>query len=217
MDLKTKDYFEKELENILDIHFDAKYYLEDVKYLNNPGTDEECIAAVDNFIIKRIRIAFWRLCIIEIAKLFQKSKNQHFNLLDYIESLIIGYDNYSWIQGITKDKLEEWLKILNSPRIISIRDKISVQRDNYFAHTDKNPYKNLESVQLSFDEVYELLNLTESIVFELKINCLNIHIDFEITGMEHAGNILKAFAALKEKRESKMKQEWDEFKKNNLQ
>lgn len=96
---------------------------------------------------------------------------------------------------------------------MSIRDKISVQRNNYFAHTDKNPQKDLGSVQLSFDEVQELIELTESIIFELKVNCLNIHTDFEITGMDHAGNILKAFAALKEKRESIMKQEWDEFNK----
>ena len=37
--------------------------------------------------------------------------------------------------------------------------------------------------------------------------------DFEVTGMEKAGNILNAFATLKEKRESEMKREWDEFNK----
>lgn len=213
MEVKAREYFEKELENILDIHFEAKYYLEDVKYLCNPLTIEENIASIDNFIIKRIRIAFWRLCIIEIAKLFQKSNNQHYNLINFIDSLISGYDDYFWIQGIKKDKLEEWLIILNSPKILSIRIRINVQRNKYFAHTDKNPHESLESVQLSFDEVYDLLNLTESIIFELEANCLNISTDFEISGMENAGNILNAFAALKEQRESKMKQERDKFNK----
>lgn len=153
MEIRTKDYFEKELENILQIHFDAKYYFKDVKYLNNPETSGEGLAAVDNFIIRRICIAFWRLGIIEIAKLFLKSRNQHYNLLYYIESIIFGYENYSWIRNIKKEKLEEWQTKLNSERIKSIRDKISVQRNNYFAHTDKNPHRELSSVQLSFDDV----------------------------------------------------------------
>lgn len=34
MRTKSKEYFESELENILNIHFDAKYYFEDVKYEN---------------------------------------------------------------------------------------------------------------------------------------------------------------------------------------
>lgn len=216
MEIRTKVYFEKELENILQIHFDAKYYFKDVKYLNNPKTTEEVIAAADNFIIRRIRFAFWRLGIIEIAKLFLKSRNQHYNLLDYIESLIYGYDTYSWIQGLEKEKLEGWLIELNSESIKAVRDKISVQRDNYFAHTDKNPHRKLTSVQLSFDDVDKLLSLTETIIFELKINCLSVHTDFEITGMEKVGNILEAFAALKGKRESEMKKEWDEFNKESL-
>lgn len=211
MKIRSKDYFEKELENILYIHFDAKYYFEDVKYLNNPDTLEERIAANENFIVRRIRIAFWRLVIIEIAKLFQKSKSQHYNLLNYIEELINNYNNYSWIQDLPKNKLESWLELLNSNKIKNIRDKISVQRNKYFAHTDKNPDIKLENAQLSFDEIYELLSLTESIIFELKVNCLSTHTDFEITGMEKAGNILKSLAALKEKREAEIKRERDEY------
>nr|MBD3621142.1 hypothetical protein [Sunxiuqinia sp.] len=112
-----------------------------------------------------------------------------------------------------KEKLKEWLNELNSEKIISIRDKISVQRNNYFAHTDKKPHRQLSSVQLSFDDVDELLKLTEAIIFDLSVNCLSIHTDFEITGMEKVGNILNAFAALQEKRESDMEREWDEFNK----
>jgi hypothetical protein len=66
---------------------------------------------------------------------------------------------------------------------------------------------------LSIDDIDELLKLTETIIFELKVNCLSVHTDFEVTGMEKAGNILNAFATLKEKRESEMKREWDEFNK----
>jgi hypothetical protein len=211
MEIRSKDYFERELENILFIHFDAKCYFKDVKYLNYPETTEEKVAAAENFIIRRIRIAFWRLGIIEIAKLFLKSKNQHYNLIQYIEELISNYDEYSWIQNLPKNKLIDWLELLNSNKIKSIRHRISIQRNKYFAHTDKNPQIKLDSVKINFDEIDTLINLTESIIFELKVHCLSTHADFEITGLERAGNILTRLAALKEKREAEVKRKLNEY------
>lgn len=211
METKTKEYFETELENILNIHFDAKYYLEDVKYLNNPESNEEKIAAVEYFIIKRIRIAFWRLGIIEIAKLFQKSRSQHYNLINFLEELILNYDQYAWIHDLPKNMLEEWIGILNSEKLLSLRERIRVQRNNYFAHTDKNPKIKLSNVQIEFEEINTLISLTESIIFQLKVYCFSTHSDFEITGLERAGNILLAFVALKEKKESEIKREWEDY------
>lgn len=100
---------------------------------------------------------------------------------------------------------------MNSDHIKTTRTKISVQRNNYFAHTDKNPDIKLENVQLSFDDIDELLKITEAIIFDLKANCLNAHSDFEVAGMEQAGVLLKGLVALKEKRESEVKKEWDEY------
>lgn len=207
---KTKKFLETELENILLIHFDAKYYFEDVEYLSNPDTNEERIAS-NNVFVRRIRKAFWRLGIIEIAKLFQKSKNQHYNLLNYLEELINNYENYTWIQNLPKKNLQDWQTKLNSKRIKNIRNNISIQRNKYFAHTNRNPSRKFENVLLEFIEITELLKLTELIIFEIKINCLSVHPDFEVTGMEKAGNILNAYVALREKKENEMKQEWDKF------
>jgi hypothetical protein len=199
--IMTKDYFANELEDILHIHFYAKYYIKDVKYLNNPDTSEEAEAVIENHYIKRIRIAFWKLGIIELAKLFHKSKSQHYNLFDYIHSLILAYDTYQWMQGIEKEKLKGWLEELNCERIKCIIHKVCVQRNKYFAHTDKNPDTPLRNVLLSFNDVEELLKLTELIIYDLKLNCLRIDTDFEILGHEKAGNILNAFVALKEKKD----------------
>lgn len=211
MEKRTKEYFEKELEDILLIHFDAKYYLKDAQYLINPHTNEEKEAAINNSIVKRIINAFWQLGIIEIAKLFQKSKNQHYNLLNYLEELIANYNAYDWIKDLPKEKLENWLALLNSAKMAAIIKKVSTQRDNYFAHTDKNPETKFENIQLTFTEINELLKLTESIIYELEAYCLKVEMDLEISGMECAGNILEALIALKEKREVKMKKEWDEY------
>ncbi len=213
MDIRTKEYFETELENILFIHFNAKYYFEDVRILNNPDTISQKIIAHDHYVIKRIRIAFWRLGIIEIAKLFQKSRNQHYNLITYIEELREKYKDYTWIKELPKRKLFNWLRKLNSVHIKTIRTKVSIQRDKYFAHTDKNPDIKLDNVQISFDEIQELLNLTESIIFDLKVHCLSTHSDFEVAGMEKTSILLDGLIALKEKKEAEFKKEWDEFQK----
>lgn len=207
---KSKEFFESELENILFIHFDAKYYFKDIEYINKPETNEELIASNNTF-IKRLEKAFWRLGIIEIAKLFQKSRNQHFNLIDYLEELINNYEEYTWIQNLSKNKLHEWLTSINSKEIKTIRDKINIQRNNYFAHTDKKPVLELNKAQLTFNDINQLIKITEEIIFELKLNCLKTHSDLEISGLEKAGDILEAYIALKEKREMKIKEEWEEF------
>jgi hypothetical protein len=211
--IKTKEFFGAELERILNIHFDAKYYFKDVQYLNNPETTEERKAAAENFIIRRIRVAFWRIGIIEMAKLFQKSRNQHYNLIDYIGDLNQNYIQYPWLLDLPQAKLNEWLTSLSSERIKSIRDRICIQRDNYFAHTDKNPSSELSENQISFEEINSLIDLTESIMFDIKYYCFDTHSDFEVTGLERAGDILLAFASLDEKRERINKQEWDEWLK----
>lgn len=213
MIVKTKEFFESELERILNIHFDAKYYFKDVQYLNNPETAEERIAAADNLIIRRIRVAFWRIGIIEIAKLFQRSKNQHYNLVDYIGDLNQNYLQYTWLADLPQAKLNEWLVSMNSGSIKSIRDRVCVQRDNYFAHTDKSPSVELTEAQISFEEINSLIDFTESIMFDIKAYCFKTHSDFEVTGLERAGDILMAFTSLKEKRERVHKQELDEWLK----
>lgn len=214
MIIKTKEFFESELGRILNIHLDAKYYFEDVQYLNNPETDEERIAADDNFIIERIKKAFWRMGIIEIAKLFQKSKNQHYNLIDYIGHLIANYNQYLWLAGLPQTKLNEWLISLNSGRIKSISERVCIQRNEYFAHTDKSPSMDLSKTQISFEEINSLIDFTESIMYDIKNYCFNEHSDFDVAGMERAGEILLAFASLKEKRKSIIKQRVDEWLKN---
>jgi len=50
-------------------------------------------------------------------------------------------------------------------------------------------------------------------MFDIKAYCFSTHSDFEVTGLERAGGILLAFAALKEKRERIHKQEIDEWLK----
>jgi hypothetical protein len=180
--------------------------------LNTPETTEEKNAS-NSLIIRRISTAFWRLGIIEIAKLFLRSRNQQYNLIDYIGELKTNYDQYLWLSDLPRNKLNEWLSLLNSESVASIRRRVHIQRNEYFAHTDRNPSVALTEAKISFDEIYSLIELTESIMFDIKGYCFRTHSDFEVTGLERAGDILLALAALKEKREAVFRKEWDDYMK----
>jgi len=187
---KSKEFFEDELKTILFIHFDAKYYFKDVEYLNNPETLDELRVSKSLF-IRKLKIAFWRLGIIEISKLFLKSKNQHFNLIDYLDNLNNNYKNYDWVKELPKSQINNWLNKFNSHEILSIRKRIEIQRNKYFAHTDRNPKYELKNSTITFKEINKLIEFTEEIITKLKQHCLQTHIDLEIVGMEKSGNILE--------------------------
>lgn len=209
---KPKEFFESELDRILNIHFDAKYYFMDIEYILNPSSIEEKIVS-NSLFIERLIHAFWRLGIIEISKLFQKSKNQHYNLIDYLEELIEFYDECEWIKNLSKNKLLDWLDLINSAEFKSIRNKIRIQRNNYYAHLDKNPEKDLKEVSIELVEINKLLKLTEDILYELNLSCLGIDCDFDVSGMEKAGYILEAFVALKEKKKMKIQEARNKYLK----
>lgn len=208
--MDTTKYLESELESILHIHFDAKYYFKDVQYLCNPETLEERSVSIQNIFIDRLKSAYWRLGIIEIAKLFLEKNNQHYNLIGFLKKLISNYDDLSWIKELPKNKIQHWLACLNNEEILIIREKISVQRDKYFAHTDRNPSKSIIDNQLTLPEINNLLEITEEIIFNLKLHCLNVHSDMEIDELEKAGSVLEAFIALNEKRYTDIIKKWED-------
>ncbi len=182
--------FKDNLEIITFIHFDAKYYFKDVEYLNNPETSQEALST-GYPIIRKIRIAFWRLGIIEIAKLFQESNNQHYNLIQFLKNLNKNYEEYDWIKELPESQISQWLEKFNSNELLSIRNRISIQRDNYFAHSDKNPKIELKDSKITFEEINHTINFTEDIMTKLNNSCLQIHVDFNIDGVEKVGNLLK--------------------------
>jgi len=207
---KSKTFFAEELETITLIHFDAKYYFRDIQYILKPDTTEEIVASENEFIQRLLR-SFWRLGIIEISKLFLESTNQHYNLISYLKELIQNYNEYEWINGLQKTKLEEFLNLITSKEVSTTIEKIKIQRDKYFAHLDRNPKFKLKEKQILFEEIFKLLNITEEIISELSNKCLDAHWDFEVSGAEKAGRILEAYSALNEKIETELNAKRDKY------
>jgi len=185
------DKFKEELDSILNIYVNAKLFFQDAEYLYNPDTEEEKKLANDNFFIRRTRIAAWRSTILELCKLFNESKNEHFNLLTFLNTFLLDYDKVDWKHNIPKDKIDSFVKKLNTHRIKSIRNNLKTLRDTGVAHTDKKNEKENEKIIVTFKELKELLNLTEIIIQELKHGYLDTHVDFLMPEGEKAGGVLK--------------------------
>ncbi len=217
---------EKELSNelvkITEIHVRAKIYLHDAHYLFFPPTGKEIDIADRTLLIWKIREAFWKLGIIEIAKLFQKSKNQNYNLLTFLDNLIDNYECYDWLQVFPIMEYKNWRSSINSPNISRIREEVSILRDNYFAHTDRNPKKITSEVYRIFEDLTLLINITEDIIFNLRSKCFLIYTDFDMSGLSEIESLIEAYIAMEEKhsteaeiRRKKLAEELKEYKSRN--
>lgn len=94
--MRTLDDLKIELESILNIYINAKIFFQDTEYFYQPDTEKEKKTADRNFFIRRTRIAAWRSTILEFCKLYQESKNENYNLIKFLNSLILDYESRGW-------------------------------------------------------------------------------------------------------------------------
>ncbi len=101
------------------------------------------------------------MCVLELAKLFQKRENtQKQNLHTLLDSL--EPNQY----GITESEIENWKKELDSLDKI-ITKKINVLKDKLFAHLDDDYLEKVKEFPLSFHEIKSLLDTAIKIVREI--------------------------------------------------
>jgi len=188
--METLDDLKIELESILNIYVNAKIFFQDAEYLHNPDTEKEKKTADRSFFIRRARIAAWRSAIIELCKLYQESRNENYNLIKLLNSLILDYESTEWKRKITKKTIEGFLKEINKPQIQTIRNNIKTMRDTEIAHTDRQKDSENKKIAIAFKEIRVLMELTEKIIQELKSNFFNTHQIFDMPESEKAGGIL---------------------------
>ena len=100
--------------------------------------------------------AFWWVAILDLLKLYSKSKNDDYNLYSFIERVIT---NYEMIE-LENQMEESTLTLLNQLDSKSIQvDKIKKVRDKYIAHLDKKRMR----VDLNLDNLNELLFMCQQV------------------------------------------------------
>lgn len=202
MKMETVDDLRKELKTILNIYLNAKVFFLDTEYLYNPNTDEERDVINRNLFLRRTRISAWRSSVLELCKLFQENKNEHYNLIGFLEKLKINHSDSEWKKKMPLDKIINFLENINNPKLSSIRKKLKILRDEEIAHTDRNS----KQIVITFSDIKILLRLSEKIIIELKKYYLDTTLELELPESEKAGDILNIIYQYEKSRSEKIKE-----------
>jgi len=100
------------------------------------------------------------VCILELAKLFQKKKTEKQNLFSFLNNLNANQ------HGISAEDIKNWKTKLSSVDKQIIR-KVGKLRNKLLAHLDDDWIETLQNNPLSFDEIKYLLDIAIAVVGEI--------------------------------------------------
>ena len=140
-------------------------------YLQKPDSEEENSYVNSSTHFKFVRIALWKLTVIELAKLFNRVDSQDkFNLNKLL--LNLKSDGHFRRLNFDQSKIASWAESLKSneatiQEIIKLRDKV-------YSHTDPNSdsYKNSN---ITFEQTELLIKLCEEIIVSIYAEVFDTH------------------------------------------
>ncbi|MGD0711869.1 MAG: hypothetical protein ABR968_11905 [Bacteroidales bacterium] len=165
---------ESDLEKIVEIlTFSRQLAYDSYKMLMTDSDSSEMFSVIarDKF-LTRVRDSFFKLAIIELTKLYGNKKNNHYSFEALFDSLKKYTDKIS-LEEITT----LYADITNEEMFTKINNLIEI-RDKHYAHTDKNPKRNLYCIKLQFKDISYLIEKAEIFINSLSIKILNKSIPF---------------------------------------
>lgn len=137
----------------------TKEVLKFTAYFEQPETK------IEQFYVRRDRHltfigwALWRLTVIELCKLFGDSENQKFNILKLLRKVDRDgdYRSLKFNQKTLADFRER------EQQLQLVIDEISRLRDTLFAHTDRDPFEQIDTFITSKD-CFALVELAEDVI-----------------------------------------------------
>ena len=161
--LSKKEELKEEIEKVWHIYTYANECFQISYYLHKPQSKLEFEYLNNSSLFKFMKHSFWRLTVIELAKVFSGSKNRdRYNLLHIISKLKKnGY--YSNLKMNSKNILL-WEKELSENQD-SINDIMNL-RDKLYSHTDPNKDKYTNS-DITFERTQKLFDLIKKIIKEI--------------------------------------------------
>lgn len=139
-----------------------------VKYLNSPTTKEEFEIIKRSIFFTTTAYSLWKLCIIDLHKLFSNSRNDKISIKKLIENI---ETRDAKEHKITKETISKWnIEITKNETSINT---IKYLRDKLYAHSDLNVDKDKE---LYFNEVLQLLKVAETILMDINRISFDTHL-----------------------------------------
>jgi hypothetical protein len=189
--LKKGNLYQKNLERLTTLNALFESGLDGfrlAKYLINPDTDAERNVVRDKSPFPFLTAVLWRDTIISFAKIFPDSANDKFNIQKYIRFI---QANKRLLRKTDAQKLSGYQDSLKANRVI---DQIKADRDNYYAHTDRDVKisYNMEYVNCLTQLCRELSQMLIVLYFDLLDGGLLV--SHEIEPQDHEKKFLKDMA-----------------------
>jgi hypothetical protein len=170
-------------------------------YLHKPDSEEENSYVNTSTHFKFIRIALWKLTVIELAKLFNRVDSQDkFNLNKLLLNLKSG--GHFRTLNFDQKKIVAWEESLKSNEV-TIQEIIKL-RDKVYSHTDPNSdsYKNSH---ITFEQTELLIKLCEEIIVSIYAEVFDTYASMDFVYFNKSfKNVTKILSKEKKDRIDKM-------------
>jgi hypothetical protein len=177
--MSRKNELEIKLEKIFHVYMFAKEAYLYTEYFHNPDSTEES-SLVHNSThssdISLISHLMFRALVVELSKLYRtnESENDKFQLEKFIKSL--NPSGHFRSIGVPTEYVLDWQDLIQKQR--KTIDNLLYLRDKIYAHTT-NPLKDYSHIEISFQELKQLLNLAEKIIKSIYQKVFDTEVDTE--------------------------------------
>ena len=160
------------LEKTISILNEAKVLERDSYRMIMTDSSEKFTIVDNNVFLKSIRISLWKLSIIELHKLYG-GRNDDFRISELLKNISTVEKKSKWFDLITEVEIENMKEKIQSPETIKNIENLKEIRNQYYAHTDKNPKKNIYNIKYYHDSSYYLIQMADNILEKLMIKLVD--------------------------------------------
>lgn len=187
--MKTLAELKEEIGKMISISYSAETYFNDNMYLLNPDTIEEKVVAQNDLFIKRSRYALGVMSVLQINKLFG-GDNDDYSLKKFLNKLLNNHRNSEWKDRLSLGLIKEWQNKLSEQTMVDSIKRVNGLRDQYFAHSDRNPVE-FETLVLKSEEMKTLLKFCNDVLLKISVDVFNEYRFSIVSDTDKASGILK--------------------------
>lgn len=158
---KTKEEFKEIVARMWFIYTDAYNSYHIFLRLYKPKNEIEKQIIEHSPFFRNLRRNYLRLAILDIAKLLSESSNQYYSVKKWLKWLRNNYKSISWLENLGNHSLidlyEKTDEVLNSQEM----ENVKTLRNQYIAHTDSDPDKTLNELNIKEEDFEAIFNHIE--------------------------------------------------------
>ena len=161
----TEQEIKKDLDRIADILSYSRHLVVDSYHMLHTETSEKFSTISRNKFLVRVRDSFWKLGVIELAKIYGKSpESDHYSLPLLISALRKQHKFSDWNAKISSDELKNLKHSIGTNQIKESIRKLLIVRNKHYAHTDKDHLGCFHDIKFHVENCFGLIEVAETII-----------------------------------------------------